>query len=63
MLDWIQRGLGSVAKPIETSDEALHNNCAMSGFEQIQNNQLEKAQQALQLNFLQLHQEDTLIQY
>lgn len=43
MSDYIQRGLGSVAKPIDTSDEALHNNCAMSGSEQTPNKQLEKS--------------------
>lgn len=63
MSDYIQLGLGSVAKPLDTSDEALHNNCAMSGSEQTQNNLLQKTQPALQLNFIQLHQEDTLIQY
>jgi len=35
---------GSVARPIDTSDKALHNYGAMSGFEQTQNNQLGRAQ-------------------
>lgn len=52
-----------VAKPIDTFDEALYNNGVMSGFNRTHNNQQKKTQPALQLNFLQLHQDDALIKY
>ncbi len=50
-------------KPIDTFDEAFYNNDVMSGFNRTHNNQQKNTQPALQLNFLQLHQDYALIKY